>query len=124
MSRGRNTTVVGVRLPDDVVNRLKVLAREHQVSLSDLLRPIIGTFADSGHLSSMNSAVEHHPGNEPSFETVDVAMGLNRSTILANSYDYSNVSVEHTVNNKPEFSEHRRKVNRSERKRLKSDHAE
>ncbi len=44
MSKGRNSTFVGVRLPDDVVGRLKVLARQRRKTMSDLLRDIIGQY--------------------------------------------------------------------------------
>jgi hypothetical protein len=45
MSKGRNTTFVGVRLPDDVVGRLKILACQRRQTMSDLLRHIIGKYA-------------------------------------------------------------------------------
>jgi hypothetical protein len=41
MSKGRNTTVVGVRLPDSTAKTLKSIARKRQLSLSDLCRSAI-----------------------------------------------------------------------------------
>jgi predicted transcriptional regulator len=48
--KGRNTTVVGVRLPDDVVKRLKALARRRRRTMSELLKPVIGDFAVRGYV--------------------------------------------------------------------------
>ena len=44
MSKGRNTTVVGIRLPDEVVNRLKSLARKDRQTMTELLKPVITDF--------------------------------------------------------------------------------
>ena len=41
MTKGRNTTVVGVRLPDDIVKALKVIARRRNKTISELLKPLI-----------------------------------------------------------------------------------
>ncbi len=58
MSKGRNTTVVGIRLQDEVVTKLKRLARSRRVTVSDLLRPLIATFAIRGSVSqTINSGV-------------------------------------------------------------------
>jgi hypothetical protein len=38
MVKGRNTTFVSIRLPDDVVTRLKAKARNRKSSLSDFLK--------------------------------------------------------------------------------------
>lgn len=48
MSRGRNTTVVGIRLPDEVVDRLKSIARGRGQTMTELLKPVIATFAVGG----------------------------------------------------------------------------
>jgi hypothetical protein len=77
MSKGRNTTVVGVRLPDDVVDRLKALASERQVSLSDLLKPVIGSFAVNGHLYGVTYTVDYPMGN--------IGTGLTESTTVADT---------------------------------------
>ena len=45
MSKGRNTTVVGIRLPDETVNRLKVLARKNRLTMTELLKPVIENYA-------------------------------------------------------------------------------
>jgi uncharacterized protein YchJ len=46
MSNGRNTSVIGIRLDDSIVIRLKKLAKNRtQGNMSDLLRPIIADFA-------------------------------------------------------------------------------
>ena len=118
-------------MPDDVVDRLKVLAHQHQVSLSDLLRPIIGTLAVDGHLPGVTYTVERAQGVEPSSETGNVGMGLTGSTIVADTdgagieaCNQPTVVVKHTTDVKPEFAEHRGKVSRSERRRLKFGHLE
>jgi predicted transcriptional regulator len=41
MSKGRNSTVVGVRLPDELVDEIKFLARKRRRTVSELLRPVI-----------------------------------------------------------------------------------
>ena len=48
MSKGRNTTVVGIRLPDETVNRLKALARKNKLTMTELLKPVIEDYAMSG----------------------------------------------------------------------------
>ena len=53
MSKGRNTTVVGVRLPDKVVNRLKSLARKNRQTITELLKPVITDFAVNGRDGDM-----------------------------------------------------------------------
>ena len=45
MVKGRNSRVLSVRLPDDVVERLKVLARQRRQTMSNLLKHIIGEYA-------------------------------------------------------------------------------
>jgi len=41
MVKGRNTTYVGVRLPDELASRLRSEARKHKLSFSDYLRSIL-----------------------------------------------------------------------------------
>jgi hypothetical protein len=53
MSKGRNTTVVGVRLPDEVVKRLKSLARKDRLTMTELLKPVITDFAFNGHVGGV-----------------------------------------------------------------------
>lgn len=48
MGKGRNTTVVGIRLPDETVNRLKAVARKNRLTMTELLRPVIEDYAISG----------------------------------------------------------------------------
>ena len=50
MGKGRNTSVVSVRLPDDVVNRLKKLAGKNKVNMNDLLKPVILDFSARGSI--------------------------------------------------------------------------
>ena len=50
MSKGRNTTVVGIRLPDEVINNLKALARKNRVTMTELLKPVILDFSARGHI--------------------------------------------------------------------------
>jgi hypothetical protein len=45
MSKGRNSSVVCVRLPDELVARLELLARQRRKTMSVLLRDIIGQYA-------------------------------------------------------------------------------
>lgn len=59
MSKGRNTSVVGVRLPDDVVNRLKVLARKRRQTMSELLKPVIEKFAVRGYVPGKTDVVDY-----------------------------------------------------------------
>ncbi|MBN1644331.1 MAG: hypothetical protein JW856_05905 [Dehalococcoidales bacterium] len=44
MSRGRNTTVIGIRLPDNVVDELKQMARRKRITVTELLKPEIYKF--------------------------------------------------------------------------------
>jgi predicted transcriptional regulator len=44
MSKGRNSDVVSVRLPDELVNDIKALARKRGKSVSELLAPAIKRF--------------------------------------------------------------------------------
>ncbi|MCX5637080.1 MAG: SEC-C metal-binding domain-containing protein [Planctomycetota bacterium] len=44
MVKGRNTTYVGVRLPDELAGRLKSEARKRKLSFSDYLRSILATY--------------------------------------------------------------------------------
>jgi predicted transcriptional regulator len=51
MSKGRNTTVVGARLPDELVTRLKALARSRRRTISELVTQAVRELVDYSHLS-------------------------------------------------------------------------
>ena len=53
MSKGRNTAVVGVRLPDEVISRLKSLARQNRQTMTELLKPVISDFAVNGRVGGV-----------------------------------------------------------------------
>ena len=53
MTKGRNTSVVSVRLPDEVISRLKKMAKGRRKSMTELLRPVIGNFAIRGRIPSV-----------------------------------------------------------------------
>jgi|WetSurMetagenome_2_1015567.scaffolds.fasta_scaffold1721551_1 predicted transcriptional regulator len=50
MSKGRNTTVVGVRLPDEIVTRLKALARSRRRTISELMTQTVSDLINYSHL--------------------------------------------------------------------------
>ena len=52
MTKGRNTSVISVRLPDEVVGRLKKMAKNRRQTMTELLKPVIGTFAFRGYMPS------------------------------------------------------------------------
>lgn len=39
MTKGRNTSVISVRLPDYIVNRLKSMAKRRRQTMTELLTP-------------------------------------------------------------------------------------
>jgi len=50
MTKGRNTSVISVRLPDEIVKRLKAKTRKTRQSLTELLKPVITDFAYDGNI--------------------------------------------------------------------------
>lgn len=67
MSKGCNSTVVSVRLPDELVKDLEALARKRRRTVTELLRPVIKKFV--GRASARRS-VRHWgvPVGEDSFD--------------------------------------------------------
>lgn len=57
MSKGRNTTVVGVRLPDEIVAKLKALSRSRRQTISELMTQAVREFVDYSHLSDIHRQV-------------------------------------------------------------------
>jgi len=53
MSKGRNTSVVSIRLPDEIVKRLQSLAKKKRLTMTELLKPVIGNFAFRGRIPSV-----------------------------------------------------------------------
>ncbi len=53
MTKGRNTSVVSVRLPDEIVTRLKKIAKNRRQSMTELLKPVIGNFAVRDHIKDV-----------------------------------------------------------------------
>ena len=79
MTKGRNTTVVPIRLPDEVVSRLKTIARKKRLTMTELIRPLIVNYAvsegklhrliDNGHReASVESDYEEPPDLEKASE--------------------------------------------------------
>ena len=64
MSKGRNTTVVGIRLHDEIVSRLKTLARKRRVTMTELLKPVIANFAFRGYVPGETYFVERPAGDK------------------------------------------------------------
>ena len=64
MAKGRNTSVISVRLVDETVNRLKTLARKRRITMTELLTPVIGNFAFRGRVSDVKFVVEAPPDKE------------------------------------------------------------
>ena len=65
MTKGRNTTVVGVRLPDETVAKLKRLAHSRRRSVSELMKQAISDYI--GH-SNLNKPKKQKVINEKPVE--------------------------------------------------------
>ena len=64
MAKGRNTSVVSIRLHDETVNRLKTLARKRRLTMNELLTPVVGNFAIRGRIPDVTYVVEAPPDKE------------------------------------------------------------
>ena len=58
MTKGRNTSVISVRVPDEVVSRLKKMAKNRRQTMTELLKPVIGNFAIRGHIPRVVYEIE------------------------------------------------------------------
>lgn len=58
MTKGRNTSIVSVRMPDEIVNQLKKMARNRRQSMTELLKPVIENFAFRGNIPRVTYKTE------------------------------------------------------------------
>jgi len=66
MTKGRKTSVLSVRLPDEVVSRLKKMAKKRKQTMTELLKPVIGNFAVRGYVLGTTYVIDNSSGAEHS----------------------------------------------------------
>ena len=64
MAKGRNTSVISIRLSDEVVNRLKKMAKSRRISMTELVKPVIATYAFQRHYPRRVMLVDNSPDEE------------------------------------------------------------
>jgi antitoxin component of RelBE/YafQ-DinJ toxin-antitoxin module len=64
MANGRNTSVVSIRLPDEVVNRLKKIVKNQRTWMTELLRPVVENYVIQEQRYSQIKVFQHSARKE------------------------------------------------------------